>query len=198
MFSIGFPKRLAAPSLTRTFWAFLVLCLCSLAPSPGAAQSLRIDNLVLDSAQGRIKARFVMDVSNVGALKEHLGEGGGLTLAASAKLTRSSKWWLSRDIAESSLLIGIEKNANGLYAARSQSRPNPITGQDLGEVLRKAFSELVVDLGPWDLLEHGFAYTITVDARLGRTDVSPWLKNALFFWSFDAAKAVRYRLEFVY
>ncbi len=86
----------------------------------------------------------------------------------------------------------------GTSQTASGNNLQAVSGDDLADVLRRAFGEITIDLGPWDILERGEAYVLTLGIELGRADVSAFVRNALFFWSFDVVPPARYRLDFTY
>jgi hypothetical protein len=72
------------------------------------------------------------------------------------------------------------------------------SGTNLADVLRQAFGEVALDLGPWDVLKRGESYVLVLGISLLRGDVSAFWRNTLFFWSFEVIPKVRYRLDFTY
>ena len=73
-----------------------------------------------------------------------------------------------------------------------------MVNKDLATLFRKAWGEILLDLGPWDRLKRKQSYSVALQLTLGRTDISPWVSRSLFFWSFDAAPSVSYQLDFTY
>jgi hypothetical protein len=175
-----------------------------------SAASLDLSNLVLNNNDGRIQVRFGLDIPDLTPLYAALAEGAVLAVRMEARLSLKSEYLWDRQVAETSRLTILRK-AGAQYVLESAPGGRPIqtppggvappplaAGPDLPEVLRRAFGEVALDLGAWDILTRGQAYVLVLGIGLGRGDVSAFWRNALFFWSFDVLPKARYRLDFTY
>ncbi len=175
------------------------------------AASLDLSNLVLNNHDGKIQVRFGLSIPDLAPLHTALAEGEVLALRLDARLSRKGELLWDRQVAETSRMAVLRKAGDEYVVEPSSASPAPdssrtaatpevpaVSGPDLAEVLRRAFGEMTMDLGSWDLLERGEAYVLVLGIGLGRGDVSAFLRNALFFWSFDVVPKVRYRLDFTY
>jgi hypothetical protein len=175
------------------------------------AASLDLSNLVLNNHDGKIQVRFGLSIPDLAPLYAALAEGGVLALHLEATLSRKVEYLWDRQVAEAGRMAVVRKKGDEYLVEPSPSpRGGPPSeapagsgsplacGPVLAEVLRRAFGEIAMDLGSWDLLERGEAYVLVLTIGLGRADVSAFMRNALFFWSFDVIPKTRYRLDFTY
>lgn len=167
--------------------------------SPARAEALGLSNLVLDSQGGRIIVRFGVDVKDQDAVLRALENGQELALVCSARLSLRRDMALDKEIARMVQTSELTLHDKGPFEITlSQGRQERFRGRDLALLMREAWGHMSLDLGGRDLLERGRAYSLTLEIRLMRKDVSAWLKGALFFWNFDAAPPVKYQLDFSY
>lgn len=182
-----------------------VALLLAVWPGRVAAASLDLSNLVLNNHDGRIQVRFGLNIPDLTPLHAALAEGGILALRMEARLSAKSDYLWDRQVAETTRLTVLRKAGAEFVVEPApngrpgQGAPTPIaSGPVLEEVLHRAFGETSLDLGPWDILNRGQAYVLSLGIGLGRGDVSAFWRNALFFWSFDVIPKARYRLDFTY
>jgi Domain of unknown function (DUF4390) len=179
---------------------FFTLFLLFLAlPSQGHAQRIGLSNLVVDNQEGRVKVRFGVDIKAVDAVREALERGETLGLECKARLSRKREYAWNSQVAATETVSRLTLNDGGPYEILLPSgRQERYRGRDLALVMREAWGAMSLDLGAWDSLERGGSYSLTLEIRMVRQDVSAWLKGALFFWSFDAVSPVKYQLDFSY
>jgi hypothetical protein len=163
-----------------------------------SAQDISLGNLIVDNIDGNISVRFGVQFANPFAIEAALNEGAELALVCDAKLTAKRDYWLDHEIGRAQSVSRLRKITAGQYRITVPGGGDPLTGQDFPALLARAFEDFSMTLGPWNLLNRGDAYSLSMEIRLERQDVSPWLKKSLFFWSFDAAPPARYRLDFSY
>lgn len=167
--------------------------------SSARAEALGLSNLVLDSQGGRIIVRFGVDVKDQEAVRRALENGQELALVCSARLSLKRDMALDREIARAGQSSELTLHDKGPFEITlSQGRQERFRGRDLSLLMREAWGHMNLDLGGRELLERGQAYSLTLEIRLARKDVSAWLKGALFFLNFDAASPVKYQLDFSY
>jgi hypothetical protein len=181
---------------------FLIFALISAATffsSPASAQALGLSNLVLDSQGGRIIVRFGVDVKDQDSVRGALENGQELALVCSARLSLKRDLALDKEMARAEQWSALTLHDKGPFEIiLDQGRQERFRGRDLLLLMREAWGHMSLDLGGRELLERGRAYSLTLEIRLVRKDVSPWLKGALFFLNFDAAPPVKYQLDFSY
>jgi hypothetical protein len=165
--------------------------------APAHAQDISLGNLIVDNIGGSVSVRFSVQFANPFAIEAALSEGQELALVCDAKLTAKRDYWLDHEIGRAQSVSRLRRTAAGQYRI-SVPGGEPLTGQDFPALLAHAFEDFSMTLGPWNLLNRGEAYSLSMEIRLERQDVSPWLKKSLFFWPFDAAPPARYRLDFSY
>ena len=163
------------------------------------AQRIGLSNLVIDNQEGRIKIRFGVDIKAVDAVKEALANGQVLALECKALLALKRDYAWNIEVARGDMLSRLVLHDGGPYEIiLTDGRQERFRGNDLELLMKEAWGSMILDLGGWSKLTRGNAYSLTLEIRLVRQDVSPWLKGALFFWNFDAVQPVTYQLDFSY
>lgn len=165
--------------------------------APVCAQELLLTNLVLNNYEGRIRVRFGIEPSGLERISQFLASGERLSLYCRARLAQKRDYVWDQEVSSATWASELRRLKSGDFVVTLPNQ-GPMADKDLGALFRKHLSEILIDLGSWDRLERGVTYVLTLDLALGRPDVSPWLKNGLFFWSFDAARPVSYQLDFTY
>lgn len=185
----------------RRFAACLVWALagvfCCGAFAPASAQELLLTNLVLNNYEGRIRVRFGIEPTGLDRIIQALDAGERLNLRCRASLSLKRDYVWNQSVSAAAWEGELRRIKTGEYVA-SLPGQGSAADKDLGSLFRKHLGEILIDLGPWDRLERGVTYVLSLELSLTRPDVSPWLKNSLFFWSFDAARPVSYQLDFTY
>jgi hypothetical protein len=177
-------------------WA-LVLTAFSGVLATAWAQELLLTNLVLNNYEGRIRVRFGIEPTGLDRIQQALAAGERLNLRCRARLSLKRDYVWNQDVSAATWDAELRRIKTGETVLTLPGQ-GPMADRDLAVLFRKHLSEILIDLGPWDRLERGVTYVLSLDLALSRPDVSPWLKNSLFFWSFDAARPVSYQLDFTY
>ena len=164
---------------------------------PAAAQELLLTNLVLNNYEGRIRVRFGIEPSSLERINQVLAAGERLTLRCKARLSLRRDYVWNEEVNAATWESELRRLKGGEFVVNLPGQ-GTVADKDLGTLFHKHLSEILMDLGSWDRLERGVTYVLTLELALTRPDVSPWLKNGLFFWSFDAARPVSYQLDFTY
>lgn len=203
----------------ESFWAWLrcglvrLLCavcfLCSLGFLGGArdalAQPPSLSELTVDNRQGVATVRFGLRLEGVDELARRLREGEVVAVVSRATLSQRRDWVWDAPLAEREMRAIIRYDALGKeFALTRPGLPGlPGAGGEardaaLGGLLGRSLSELSLELGPAGMLTKGVRYQLELKVSVERADAPPWLKRALFFWSWNVFPPARYALEFVY
>jgi hypothetical protein len=184
------PRRLAV-------LLFLALAVLACAPGMGHAQELLLSNLVLNNFEGKIRVRFGVEPTGLDSIRQSLEAGERLALRCKAKLAFKRDYVWNQEVQSSVWQSELQRLKGGDFVVTLPGHGS-MADRDLGPLFRKAWNEILIDLGPWDRLERGQTYVVTLELTLVRMDISPWLKKGLFFWPFDPASPVSYQLDFTY
>jgi len=185
--------------MRRHLLIFFLLAFCAVCRTEAYAQGIGLSNLVVDNQEGRVKVRFGVDLKAVDAVREALEKGESLALECKAKLTRKMEYSWNTEVARTEMLSSVILHDGGPFEViLPGGRQEHYRGRDLSLVMKEAWGSMSMDLGGWDKLARGNTYSLTLEIRLVRQDISSWLKGALFFWNFDAVAPVRYQLDFSY
>jgi len=165
--------------------------------SMAQAQELHLANLVLNNFEGKIRVRFGVEPTSPDQIRQILDGGDRLALRCRASLSAKRDYLWNRELAAATFESDLRRLRGGDFAVTLPGQ-GPMVDKDLGVLFHKAWSEILIDLGPWDRLERGKTYVLSLQLALVRPDVSPWVSRSLFLLSFDAAPPVSYQLDFTY
>ena len=177
----------------------LALLVLLLSPVSVSAQTLALDNLVVDNQEGRILVRFAIGVEGESELAQLLTSGEMLGLRVSADLSRKRSVWFDKSVADREVLYLLRWDGlKNVFAVLDAGGAPLAEGTDFSALLAGIFGRMNMDLGAWSRLKRDNEYRLALQLRLGRVDVPMWLKRVLFFWNWDAAPSAHYQLEFTY
>jgi hypothetical protein len=192
----GLPRT--APPLGRLLAAVAVFLAATLwAAAPARAQELLLSNLVLNNFEGKIRVRFGVEPTGIEPIRQVLAAGERLALTCKARRSVKRDYVWDEEVTKAAWQSELRRLKGGDFIA-SLPGQGTVADKDLRTLFRKAWGEILIDLGPWDRLERGQTYVLTLELSLQRPDISPWLRKGLFFWPFDAAAPVSYQLDFTY
>lgn len=175
----------------------LALLIAASAVETARAQELLLNNLVLNNFEGKIRVRFGVEPTGLDRIRQSLEAGERLALRCRARLALKRDYVWNQEVSAAVWESELRRLRGGDFAATLPGQ-GAIADKELGPLFRKAWNEILVDLGPWDSLERGQTYVVSLELSLMRLDVSPWLRKGLFFWSFDTSPPVSYQLDFTY
>ncbi|MCM0755729.1 DUF4390 domain-containing protein [Desulfovibrio aminophilus] len=180
-------------------FAALGLVLLLFLAGPARAQSLSLNNLVVDNQAGSFMARFGVVVEGIEDVALNLDNGVVLGLTCDARLSRRRSLWSNKTVNEVQWVSRLQQDAlTGEYVLVLPGRETPYREKDLPRLLTRAWSTIAVDLGPWNKLERGEDYVLDLSIKLNQVDIPGWFRRTLFFWSWDVVPATTYQLEFRY
>lgn len=163
------------------------------------AQSISLDKLVLDNQAGNATARFGIRLDDIAEVQTVLGAGSGLALNCNVRLLRMRNYWWSWEVAERNVRYELYMDPLSKdYLLRTPNHDNPTRHKDLRALLADSLSDIRVGLTPWATLRRGQAYSVRMVISLERSDVPVWMKQTLFFWSWDVLTSVNFQMDFQY
>ncbi|WP_320006698.1 DUF4390 domain-containing protein [Maridesulfovibrio sp.] len=182
-------------------WMGILVCLFLLTVLPPAAQasSLKLKNMVLDNQAGSIMARFGIELSADAQVEEALQNGIKLKLICKASLFEHKSIWLDSEVAGKIYSNKLYFDSlSKQFVLEKQGSDKILKNKNLTILLREEWKNIILDLGPWSTLRRGERYNLRLKVQLDRTEIPVWLKNTLFFWSWDIIPAATYQLDFTY
>ncbi|NDV28888.1 DUF4390 domain-containing protein [Desulfovibrio sp. JC010] len=187
-------------ALLSTAWRGLCLWLAFLfLPAAAQASSLQLKNMVLDNQAGSIMARFGIELIADAQVEEALHNGIKLKLICKASLYEHKDIWLDSEMAGKTYTNKLYFDSlSNLFVLEKQGSNKIFKNKSLSILLREEWRNIILDLGPWSTLQRGERYNLRLKVRLDRTEVPAWLRNTLFFWSWDIIPAATYQLDFTY
>ncbi|PIE68795.1 MAG: hypothetical protein CSA21_05880 [Deltaproteobacteria bacterium] len=177
---------------------FVVVCVAASAASL-QAQSLMLNDLVVDNTNGTMTLHYGLVVEDLPAIKEALKDGLHLQFVGHVALYRQRSFWWDAFLVEKDFVCDLWEDI------LKQEVIMTIAGQeirfptkDFASVFQKRLDHLVVPLGPWSMVERGTHYIITLSLTINRVDVPAWIRLPLFFWSWDVVPETSFEMEFAY
>lgn len=159
---------------------------------------MTLSDLVLDNKGGGVSVRFKVDFEPVEEVAAILQDGATLALRCEAQLSRQRGWWLDKSLAEAERRDLLYGNAIAKEFVVEQESRLTLRERDLKVLLRKAWGNIAMDLGPFSRLERGATYIINLTVSLKQADVPAWMRWTLFFRSWEAVPTAKYQMVFEY
>jgi hypothetical protein len=179
--------------------ALAVAAFCLLRPAPASAQTLSLSNLVLDNQAGSVTLRFSLLVDEVERLEAMLLDGATLVLHCRAELERHRGMWTDQTLSEAGCRSTLRADTlTQEFEVQAPGDGQALRGQDLEQLLTRAWEQIALDLGSFANLKRGSDYSVSLTVSLEHADVPPWLKSSLFFWSWEVAPQIGYSMDFQY
>ncbi|WP_320171719.1 DUF4390 domain-containing protein [Maridesulfovibrio sp.] len=193
------PVTATLPGKAARFSAVLIIWLSVLCALPAHASTLQLTNLVLDNQAGAIMARFGIELQTDTKVEEALLNGVRLKLECRARLLEHRNIWTDSEVAGKTYSNRLYYDSLAKqFVLEKQGSDKIYKNPSLSILLREEWKNIVLDLGPWSTLQRGERYNLRLKVRLDQTDVPAWLRNTLFFWSWDVVPSATYRLDFTY
>lgn len=175
----------------------LTLCCCT--AEQALAQGINLDRLVLDNQAGNATARFGIRLDDTADVHTALVNGSGLALNCNVRLLRMRNYWWSWEVAEKSVRYELYMDPLSKdYLLRTPNHDNPTRHKDLRALLADSLSDIRVGLVPWATLRRGQTYSVRMVISLERSDVPVWMKQTLFFWSWEVLTTANFQMDFQY
>ncbi len=176
-----------------------ILCHLLIFASSASASTLQLKNLVLDNQAGAIMARFGIELQTDTQVEEALLNGIRLKLECQARLMEHRSMWADSEIAGKTYSNKLYFDSlSNQFVLEKPGSDKIYKNKSLSILLREEWKTIVLDLGPWSTLQRGERYKLRLKVRLDQTDIPGWLKNTLFFWSWDVIPSATYQLDFTY
>lgn len=203
--STGSPGSTGSTWKPRRVWALRLLLFSAcvvgiflLRPAPLLAQSLQLNNFVLDNQEGDMAVRFSISVEHVDAIRERLLDGEVLALDCDAELHRRRSYWMDAPLAQGSVENLLRADPErGLFVLQ-QPGDRLVRARSLEQLLDEGWRSLSIDLGPFSQLERGEEYSVTLKVQLELRDVPAWKRWTLFYSDFEVATGAHYQMNFQY
>lgn len=180
----------------------VLLCLaflCALFPFPARASTLQLKNLVLDNQAGAIMARFGIVLQSNSVVEDALLNGGRLKLVCEGRLLEHRSVWMDSVVAGKTYSNKLYYDfLEKMFVLEKEGSDKIFKNKTLNLLLREEWKTMVLDLGPWSTLKRGERYKLRLKVSIDQTDVPSWLRNTLFFWSWDVVPSATYQLDFTY
>jgi len=183
--------------LFLVFWGMLWCCLGM--PATGWANSLVLDDLVVDNSNGTMTVRYGVRIDAVEPIRSALDQGLRLRFTGVASLYKKRSLWWDKSLAENVFTCDVWEDAltqEGVLCSGAEEIRFPIA--ELAEHLHARLHYLTIAIGPWSLIHKGNIYRVRLRLSLSRVDVPVWIRVPLFFWSWDLVPDNTFHMEFAY
>ncbi|WP_028574515.1 DUF4390 domain-containing protein [Desulfonatronovibrio hydrogenovorans] len=176
-------------SMGLMMWVILV-------PGTTHAQRLDLSNFFIDTYEGRLVARFSVEVDDFERVRTALDNGTKVALVCNVDLLRSRVLLRDKSLLSKEIEVGLEKDLlSGEYVINFPAHRRSLPSFDHDD-FTKLFHAMDAILLPIEDLDIGRKHVVRIEARLISKGVPKWIKRTLFFWSWDLASSIRYDMEF--
>jgi hypothetical protein len=163
------------------------------------SHEISLRNIILGNVAGKINLRYELYNSNWESLTRYLNDGANLVLECKAKISKVRIMWMDQVKLSKKLIFELKYNPlSQEYILHNLTQKRTMHNSDLGTLLKGNWSRLTMDLGAWKSLKKGADYIFNLKIRFKKSDIPKWLKNALFFWSWDVLPEIEYQITFEY
>jgi len=77
-------------------------------------------------------------------------------------------------------------------------RDTPLKNKDLEALLQEGWSIIEARLGPWDMLERGQQYSLSLQTTMNEVGAPEGFSRFIYFWSWDAGADNTFQLNFTF
>lgn len=175
----------------------LALLLAVLLPLSAQAQTLSLNNLVLDNQSGKIHLRFGLGLTEIDQVQAMLREGVDLWMFGTARLMSKRFILPNRVLNEKQVEHVLEWNHLAQeFELTLPQKEHLVKNKNLAELLTEQWREITLDMGQWAMLTPGRTYHLELEISLDRRDIPVWMRRVLFFWPWEVIAPIRHELEF--
>lgn len=183
--------------LSLIFYGALLCCLGM--PASGLANSLLLDDLVVDNSNGTMTIHYGVRIDSIEPIRMALKEGLRLRFTGAVSLYKKRSLWWDKSLAENVFVCDLWEDAltqEGVLRSDAGEIRFPMIS--LAEHLHAKLHSLTTPVGPWSLIRKGNVYRVRLQLSLSREGVPVWIRVPLFFWSWDLVPDNTFHMEFSY
>jgi len=159
---------------------------------------VELRGFVLGNSNATAEIRFGLHFTHPGEIIKALDEGETLELVCKAKLHRIRSFIWDDNIGEGEYTCVLYKEMlKGKYVLECP-QGNRVMQNTQGEAFFSRLSRIRIPLCPWEKISGGGKYSVTLEAELKVEGIPDWIRNTLFFWSWDMVEPVYYEMQFDY
>jgi len=194
---LGAGGVLGKQMLSLIFFGALLWCLGM--PASARANSLVLDDLVVDNSNGTMTVHYGVRIDTVEPIRIALKQGLRLRFTGAVSLYKKRSLWWDESLADNVFVCDLWEDAltqEGVLRWDTGEIRFPIAS--LAEHLHAKLHRLTTPIGPWSLIHKGNIYRVRLRLSLGRVGVPVWIRVPLFFWSWDLVPDNTFHMEFSY
>ncbi len=163
------------------------------------AESMTLDDLVVDNANGTMTVHYGVQVHDIEAVRSALAQGLHLRFTGTATLYKKRSLWWDEFLAENVIACDLWQDVlKQEVVFRHGGEESRFPFAHLAEQLAARLHRFSLPVGSWNLIKRGNVYEIRLRLSLGREDVPAWIRIPLFFWSWDLFPDSIFQMEFSY
>ncbi len=163
-----------------------------------AEEGMDLRGFVLDNRNGTAEVSFGLFFARMQELRKALDRGEDLELFCRAEIHRVREYMWDEHIGEGSFVCSLYKDMlkdNYVFACPGKKLAMSDFKRDK---VQRRFSRISIPLCSWEKVSAGNKYSITLKASLKFKGVPEWIKNTLFFWSWEFLEPAYYEMQFDY
>ncbi len=163
------------------------------------AQTLSLLAPAIANENGALTTRFGVTVVELPILKGELMDGVALVLKCDIGLSEVSDYWIDSEVAEAEFVSTLKFEAlTQEFSMTLPSRSTPLKNKNLSSLLKEGWGTIEIALGPWNILERGQKYSLSLQTTMNEVGAPDGLMRYLYFWSLDAGTDTTFLLNFTY
>ena len=159
---------------------------------------MELQGFVLGNNNGTAEIGFGLHFTQAGEIIKALDAGETLELLCRADLHRIRSLMWDERIGEGTYSCVLYKEMlKGMYILECP-QGNKVLQNEHGDALLSRLNRIRIPLCPWKEISGGEKYSVTLEAELKVEGIPDWIRNTLFFWSWDMVEPVYYEMQFDY
>jgi len=163
------------------------------------AQTLSLMTPAIANENGILTARFGVTVVEKPILKGELEDGAELVLKCKIDLYAVSDYWLDSTVSSASFESVLKyESLTKEFSMVLPGRDTPLKNKDLEALLQEGWSIIEARLGPWDMLERGQQYSLSLQTTMNEVGAPEGFSRFIYFWSWDAGADNTFQLNFTF
>ncbi|MCH5276340.1 MAG: DUF4390 domain-containing protein [Desulfovibrionaceae bacterium] len=180
------------------FWIGLLVLLLPIPVRAEGDAVFVLNSLSVTTRTDIPRLEAAVTVSDVAPIRANLRDGAALNLSLDVILELPRLVLPSQILAESHILYQIRFDPLAREYLLLREAAPPLRHSSLESLLNDVLGDTVIPLVPSTPFTPDDTYRATLTLSLRHAHVPPWLKKALFFWSWDVLAPAAFTLDFQY
>jgi len=182
-------------------YKIFIFCACMLflaSLARAGDNGMELQGFVLGNNNATAEISFGLHFTHPAEIIKALDEGETMELFCRADLHRIRSFIWDERIGEGTYTCVLYKDMlKGRYVLECP-QGNKVLQSEQGDVFLSRLNRIRIPLCPWGEISGGEKYSVTLEAELKVEGIPDWIRNTLFFWSWDMVEPVYCEMQFDY